>query len=105
MDVQGVFLTATSSMEVQGVSAPLPVQGVSQFLNYQQYGCAGCISTTSSMNAVGVFPSTTGSKGKRAGCMPLNLHTAFVNAGMPDYSSSGTRMKKNADAGTSPVLE
>jgi hypothetical protein len=48
----------------------------------------------------------------RAGCIPLHrqqctpflLRNVFENAGMPDWptsSQSGTRMKKNADAGPS----
>ncbi len=95
--MQGVFLPSTTSIKVQGVSASLAVWTCRVSVYFQQYGCAcaGCISTTSSMNAVGVFPSTTRSRGKRAGCAPFNLHTVFVNARMPDYPASGTRMKKN----------
>jgi hypothetical protein len=75
MDVKGVFLSTTSSIEVQGVFPPPPavwtdvdVQGVFPAppavwmcwvsRPHQQYGRAGCLSTTSSMDVQGVRFST-----------------------------------------------
>jgi hypothetical protein len=72
---------------------------------------------TSNMDVLGVLPTQAvwtrrvSFHNKQYGlarCTPFNLHTVFVNAGMPDRPASdqcGTRMKKNTDARTSLVPE
>ncbi len=87
---------------------------VTQVLRLDQYFGCNCnppiiahvsISAARSMDVQGVFPYTARSinvQDKRAGRIP------FLNAKMSDFlasGQSGTRMNKNADTGTSPVLK
>jgi hypothetical protein len=105
MDVQGVFLSTISSMEVQGVFPPPVVWKCRVSLhhkqygragcfsvNYKQHGRAGCLSTTNSMDVQGVF------------LLPA-IRTSRVYAFQPASSQLCNRRKNNVDGGTSSVPE
>jgi hypothetical protein len=130
MDLRFVSFCTTSSRDVQGVSFPLQsfdVQGL--FIPFaNRVDIQGVsISTASTVYVLGVSLSTISSVGvqgvslyerawympphrqlcRRAGCFFFNLNTVFY-ARTPDCLASdhsSTGMKKNLDAGTSPVPE
>ncbi len=57
MDVPGVFLSATSSVYVLGVSTPPAVWKCRVSFHYQQYEHAGCLSITNSLDVYAFPPS------------------------------------------------